>query len=68
MEEEQRSNVFNLRLINQVRIQTPCDPSAIYIHDFMAIHDFDRVVVNVSIGLSQDLMVDRLTGNIKGCL
>ena len=31
----------------------------------MAIHDFDRVKVNVSIGLSKDLVFYRLIGNIR---
>ena len=31
----------------------------------MAIHEFDRAMANVSIGLYQDLMVDRLIGNIR---
>ena len=31
----------------------------------MAIHDFDRAMLNVSIGLSQDIIVGRLIGNIK---
>ena len=31
----------------------------------MTIHDFNRTMVNVSIGLAQDLMVDRLIGNIR---
>ena len=65
MEEEQRSNVFNLRSINQVIIQTPCDPYVTYIQDYMAIHYFDRSMVNASIVLSLDIMVDRLIGNIK---
>ena len=30
----------------------------------MSIHDFDREMVNVSIRLAQDLMVDRLVENI----
>ena len=31
----------------------------------MAIHEFDRAMANVSIRLYQDLMVDRLIGNIR---
>ena len=65
MEEEQRSSVFNLRYINKVRIQTPCAPPVTYIQDDMAIHDFDREMVNVSIRLAQDIMVDRLLNNIR---
>ena len=28
-------------------------------------HDFDRAMVNVSIGLAQDIIVDRLIGKIR---
>ena len=31
----------------------------------MAIHDFDIVMVNLSIGLAQYIVVDRLIGNIR---
>ena len=57
--------MFNLSPINQLRSQTPCAPPVIYIQDDMDIHDFDREMVNVSIGLAQDLMVDRIIGNIR---
>ena len=65
IEKEQRSNVFNLRLINQVRIQTLHAPPVTYIQDDMAIHDFYRAMMNFSIWLAQDLIVDRLVGNIR---
>ena len=57
--------MFNLRLINQVRSQTPCAPPVTYIQDDMATNDFDRGMVNVSIELAQDLIVDRVIWNIK---
>ena len=57
--------MFNLSLINQVRSQTHCSPTVTYIQDDMDIHDFDRALGNVSIGLAHDLMVDRLIGNIR---
>ena len=31
----------------------------------MAIHDFGIAMVNVSIGLAQDIMMERLIGNIR---
>ena len=65
MEEEQRRNVFNPRYINKVRFQTPCAPPVTYIQDDMDIHDFDREMVNVSIRVAQDIMVDRLLNNIR---
>ena len=55
--------MFNLRSINQVRNQTTCDPHVTSIQDDMAIHDFDSVMVNVSIDLSKYFMVDSLIGN-----
>ena len=57
--------MFNLRSINQVRSLSPCAQPVTYIQDYMAIHDFNRAMVNVSIGLAQDLMVDSLIGNIR---
>ena len=65
MVEDQRRNVFNIRLINQVRSRTPCAPPVTCIHDEMGIHDLYRSIVNFSIGLSQDIMLDRLIGNIQ---
>ena len=65
MYEDQRSNVFNLRLINQVRSQTAFALPFTYIQYDMDIHDFDREIVNVSIRLSEDIMVYRLIGNIR---
>ena len=65
MGEEQRRNMFKLRSINHMRSQTPCSPPVTYIQYDMAIHDLDIEIANVSIGLSQDLMVDRLIGNIR---
>ena len=64
MEEEQRRNFFKLKSINQVRIQTSCDPPVTYIQGDMTIHEFDRAMMNISIGLSQDLFVERLKGDI----
>ena len=65
MEEDQRSNMFNIRSINKVRSETPCDPPVTCIQDDMSIHDFNRVMENVSIRLAQDFMVDRIIGNIR---
>ena len=57
--------MFKVRLINQVRSQTPCAPPVTYIQDEIAIHDFNRDMINVSIGLAEDLTVDRIIGNIR---
>ena len=55
--------MFNLSSINQVRSQKPCDTPVTYIQYDMAIHDFNRAIVNVSMGLAHYLMVYRLIGN-----
>ena len=57
--------MFNLRSINEVRIQTPCDTSVTYIQDDISSHDFNTAMVNVSISLARDLMADRLIRNIR---
>ena len=57
--------MLKLSSINQARIQKSCDPSVTYIQDDMAIHNFDRVVVNVSIGLDQYLMGESIIVNIR---
>ena len=57
--------MFNIRSINQVRSQTPFAPSVTYIQDYMAIHNFNIAMVNLSIGLAQDLMEDSLIGIIR---
>ena len=65
MEEEQRSNLFNPRSINQVMSQTPYDSPVTHIQDDLAIHYFGRSVVDVSAGLARDTMVSRLIENIR---
>ena len=57
--------MLKLSSINQARIQKSCDPSVTYIQDDMAIHDFARAMVNVSVGLSQDFMVGKLIRNSR---
>ena len=64
-EEEKRSNIFNLSSTNQVRSKTPYAPPVTYIQDKMAIHDFDRAMLYVSIGLAHYLMVGRLIWIIR---
>ena len=64
MEEDQYRNVFKFSLINQVRIQTPCDPPVTCIQDYMTIHDFNIAMVSGSIGLFHYVVVDRIIGNL----
>ena len=65
MKEEQSRNVFNLRSINKMGSQTPCAPPVTYIQDDMVIHEFNRCMFNVSVRLSQYLIVNRLIGKIR---
>ena len=65
MGEEEYRNAFNLRLINQERIQTPYAPTVTCIKDDMSIHYFDRAMVIFSIWLAHDLMFDRLIGKTR---
>ena len=53
------------RYINTVESRVPCTPPTIQFRDDSVIHDFDRSMENVSIGLSQDLMVDRLISKVR---
>ena len=57
--------MLNLRSINQVRSQIPCDTPVTHVQDDMVIHDFNRAIMNISIRLAQDIMVDRIIGNIR---
>ena len=57
--------MLNFRLINKLRSKKPCVPPVACIQDEMAIHDLYRAMVNNSIVLAHDLIVDRLIGNIR---
>ena len=57
--------MFNLRSINHVRSQTPCATPVTCIQGDMSIHDLDRAMVYISIGLDQDLTVNRIIWNIR---
>ena len=54
--------MLNLMSINKMWSQTPCDPIVTYTQDDMATHYFDRTMVNVTVGLSQDQIQ---IGNIR---
>ena len=58
MEEEYRNSSNIHRYINIVNIRAPCAPLMIKCIDDSVIHEFDRSMENVSIGLDHDLMVD----------
>ena len=65
MEEEYMTSSNFHRYINIVESRVPCAPPTIHCMDDLVIHEFDREMANVSIGLAQDLMVDRLISNIR---
>ena len=60
MEEEYRTSSNFHQYINIVEIRVPCSLTTIQCRHNLGIHEFDRAMSNVSIGLAQDLMVDIL--------
>ena len=65
MEEEHRTSSIFHRYINIVDRRVPSTPPNIQCRDYLVIHEFDIAMQNVSIGLSQDLMVDILIINVR---
>ena len=65
MEEEYRtSSNFHL-YINITKSRVPCAPTTIQCIYDSGIHEFDRAMENISIGLAQDLMVGRLIIKVR---
>ncbi len=58
-------NSLATRHVALVQGYAPTATPISYTQDDIAIHDFDRAMVNVSLGLAQDLMVDRLISNVR---
>ena len=65
MEEEYRTSSTFHRYINIVESRVPCVPPTIQCRDDLVMHDFYRAMVNVSIGMAQDLIVDRLINKVR---
>ena len=65
MEGEYRKSSNFHRYINIVENRVPCAPTTINCRDDSGIHEFDIAMANVSIGLSQDLMVDILIIKVR---
>ena len=65
MEEEYRTSSNIHWFINIVDIRVPCAPPTIQCRDDPGINELDIAMANVSIGLAQDLMVDRLIRNVR---
>ena len=65
MEEEYRTSSNFHRYINIVESRVPCAPPIIQCRDNLVIHDFDRAMANVSIGLAEELMVDILIRKVR---
>ena len=65
MEEEYRTNLNVHRYINIVDSRVPCVPPMIHCRYDSVIHEFDRAMKNVSIGLDRDLMVDILMRKVR---
>ena len=65
MEEDYRTSSNFHGYINIVETRVPCAPPTIQCRYDSGIHEFDIAMENVSIGLSQDLMVDRLIREVR---
>ena len=66
MEEEYRTSSKFHRYINIVESRVPCAPPLIHCRDDPGVHEFDRSMENVYIGLAQELMVDILIKQGQG--
>ena len=64
-EEEYRTNSIFHRYINIVQRRFPCAPPRIKFRDDSGINAFDIAMANVSNGLAQDLMVERLIIKVR---
>ena len=65
MEEEYRKISNINRYINNVDRRVPCAPPTIQCIYELGIHEFDRAMEFVFIGLAHDLMVNRLISKIR---
>ena len=65
MEEEYRTSSNFHRYINIVESRVPCSPPTIQCRDDSGIHEFDRAMANVSIGLAQYLMLGILISKFR---
>ena len=65
MEEEYRTSSNFHRYINIVESRVPCAPPTIQCRDDSGIHEFDRAMANVSIGLAQYLMLGILISKVR---
>ena len=65
MEEEYRTSSNFHRYINIVESRVTCTPPAIQCRYDLGIHEFDIEMENVSIGLAQDLMMDRFISKVR---
>ena len=65
MEKDYRTSSNLHRYINIVESIVPYSPPKIQCRDDLGIHEFDIAMANVSIEMSQDLMVDRLIIKVR---
>ena len=65
MEEEYRTSPSSHRKINKIDIIIPSENPTIICKYVSGIHDFDKAMENVSIGLSQNFMVEILIRNAR---
>ena len=65
MEEEYRTSSNFHRYINIFESRFPCAPPIIHCRYDLGIHEFNRTMENVSIGLAHDFMVDILISKVR---
>ena len=65
MQAEKSHLNLSSRIICETKGYFPTAAPVTYIQDDIVLHEYDCAMVNVSLGLVQDLMVDRLIANVK---
>ena len=65
MQAEKSNLNLSSRIICKTQGYFPTTPPITYTKDDITLHEFDCAMVSVSLGLVQDLMVDRLIANAK---
>ena len=65
MDEEYRTSLNFHQYIDIVENRAPCAPLTIQCRDDSLINEFDRAMSNISIGLAQELMMERLIRKVR---
>ena len=65
MEEENMPRKLNSRSINLVQGNTPSSPPTVEIQDDIPVHEFDRAMAEISLGLPENIIRSRLISQIQ---